>query len=462
MSEQDQKNHPLVPSRKPGTLSADALDFVPGLLSIQESPPARLPRTVMYVVMALFAILLVWAIFGKLDVVASAEGRLVPQTYVKIVQPADAGIVQDILVKEGEKVQAGQVLMRMDPQVALADEKTIRNDLAMRSLQLRRIDAELSGLPLLKQAGDPDDLFQQVQAQFRDRRQAYLDALGQAQEARKKAERDAEAGREALVKLREVTPILEEQAKSMADLARDGYVPQSRMQDKQREYVEKAQDLKAQQASVASLSAAVAAAVRQEAQITSKYRSDLQNERVEAEGQYQKLQQELAKQEHKSGLLELKAPQAGIVKDVATHTVGTVVQLGTVLLSIVPEHEPLVAEVMVRNDDVGFVFPQQKVKVKLAAYPFEQYGMLEGTVSHIGPDASDAQGSKEQGKESSQQLTYKAIITLTSQGLVAQGETFKLVPGMQVIAEINQGKRTVLEYLLSPVKKTLHDSGRER
>ena len=280
MSEQDQNNHPLVPSRKPGTLSADALDFVPGLLSIQESPPARLPRTVMYIVMALFAILLVWAIFGKLDVVASAEGRLVPQTYVKIVQPADAGIVQDILVKEGEKVQAGQVLMRMDPQVALADEKTIRNDLAMRSLQLRRIDAELSGLPLLKQAGDPDDLFQQVQAQYRDRRQAYLDALGQAREARKKAERDAEAGREALVKLREVTPILEEQAKSMADLARDGYVPQSRMQDKQREYVEKAQDLKAQQASVASLSAAVAAAVRQEAQITSKYRSDLQNERV--------------------------------------------------------------------------------------------------------------------------------------------------------------------------------------
>ena len=130
MSEQDQNNHPLVPSRKPGTLSADALDFVPGLLSIQESPPARLPRTVMYIVMALFAILLVWAIFGKLDVVASAEGRLVPQTYVKIVQPADAGIVQDILVKEGEKVQAGQVLMRMDPQVALADEKTIRNDLA--------------------------------------------------------------------------------------------------------------------------------------------------------------------------------------------------------------------------------------------------------------------------------------------------------------------------------------------
>jgi hemolysin D len=445
-------------------LSADALDFVPGLLSIQESPPAKLPRTVMYAVMALFAILLAWAIFGKLDVVASAEGRLVPQTYVKIVQPADAGIVQEILVREGEAVKTGQVLMRMDTQVAIADEKTIRSELALKSLQLRRIDAELGGMVLTKTAADPDDLFRQVQAQYTEHRHAYQDAVGQAREARKRAEHDVDAGREALVKLRQVTPILKQQSESLADLAKDGYVPQSKMQDKQREFVEKEQDLRAQQATVASLTAAVAAAARQEAQMTSKYRSDLQNERVETEGVYQKLQQELAKQEHKSGLLELKAPQAGVVKDVVTHTIGTVVSPGTVLFSIVPEQEPLVAEVMVRNDDVGFVFPQQKVKVKLAAYPFEQYGMLEGTVSHLGPDASESQNTKDQGKDSSpqQQLTYKAIVTLNAQELAAQGEKFKLVPGMQVIAEINQGRRTVLEYLLSPVRKTLHDSGRER
>jgi hemolysin D len=445
-------------------LSPDALDFAPGLLAIQESPPAKLPRTVMYAVMTLFAILLAWAVFGKLDVVASAEGRLVPQTYVKIVQPADAGIVQEILVKEGEKVQAGQILMRMDPQVAIADEKTVRNELASKSLQVRRIDAEMSGTPLLRKAEEPAELFQQVQAQYQEHRQSYQDALGQAQAARKKAERDADAGHEALIKLRQVTPILEQQTQSLADLEKDGYVPRSKMQDKQREFVTSAQDLKAQEASVASLAAAVAAAARQEAQITSKYRSDLQNERVEAEGQHQKLQQELAKQEHKSGLLELKAPQAGIVKDVATHTIGTVVSPGAVLLSIVPEHEPLVVEVMVRNDDVGFVFPQQKVKVKLAAYPFEQYGMLEGTVSHLGPDASEPQNAKDQRNDSTpqQQLTYKAIIALNTQALAAQGEKFKLVPGMQVIAEINQGRRTVLEYLLSPVRKTLHDSGRER
>ena len=452
---------------KISTLSPEAMDFAPGLLAIQESPPARLPRTVMYAVTGLFLILLVWAIFGKLDIIASAEGRLVPQTYVKIVQPADAGIVEEILVKEGQTVQAGQVLIRMDTRVAQADQKTIETDLALRSLQLRRIDAELAEKPLLRKADDPDDLFHQIDAQYRDHRRSFEDASGQAKEALKKAQRDYEAGKEVLAKLNEVTPILKAQSDSYTDMGKEGYVPQVTVRDKQREYLEKARDLRAQEETVASLAAAVAQAGKQLSQISSKYRADLQNERVDAEGQYRKLQQELVKQEHKSGLLELKASQTGIVKDLATHTIGTVVSPGTVVLSLVPENEPLVAEVMVKNDDVGFVYPGQTVKVKLSAYPFQKYGMLDGEVIHVGPDASDNANppAKDNGKDKAPPqptLTYKALVSLKSQVLEAQGKTLKLVPGMQVVVEIAQGRRTVMEYLLSPVQKTLQESGRER
>ena len=454
-------------STLPSTLSADALEFAPGLLSIQESPPAKLPRAVMYIVAALFLILLTWAIFGKLDIVASAEGRLVPQSYVKIVQPADAGVVEEILVREGETVKAGQVLMRMNTQLAKADERTIRSELALKSLQLRRIDAELSGRPLNRRPGDAADLFRQVEAQYRDRRQSYLDAMAQQQEALKRTQHDYASARQVLAKLNEVTPILKEQADAYVNLGKEGFAGQFMVRDKQRDYLEKAGDLRAQESTVASQQAAIDQSQKQLNQISSKYRSDLQNERIDTESQYQKLQQELIKQEHKSGLLELKASQAGIVKDLATHTIGTVVSPGTVLLSVVPENEPLIAEVMVRNDDVGFVFPQQKVKVKLVAYPFEQYGMLDGEVNHIGPDASDdqPQNNKTSNKDSSssaQGLAYKALVSLNSQVLQSQGSQLRLVPGMQVIVEINQGKRTVMEYLLSPVRKALHDGGRER
>jgi len=454
-------------SGKPSALHKDALDFAPGLLAIQERPPARLPRTLMYSVLALFLILLTWSIFGKLDIIASAEGRLVPQSYVKIVQPADAGIVQEILVKEGESVKAGQILMRMDTKLAKADEQTLATELALKSLQLRRIDAELAGKPPSRNSGEQDDLFRQVEAQYRDHQQAYRDALSQARETLEKAQRDYQAGKEILTKLREVTPILKAQAEAYAGMGQNGYVPQVMVQDKQRDYLEKAQDLSAQESTVQSLKAVIMQSRAQLAQVTSKYRSELQNERIDAESQYRKLQQERIKQEHKTSLHELKAPQAGIVKDLATHTIGTVVSPGTVLLSIVPENEPLVAEVMVKNNDVGFVFPQQKVKLKLLAYPFQKYGMLAGEVIHIGPDAIGMDPQQKAGKDLSGDsaaptMTYKALISLSSQVLNAEDEKLKIVPGMQVIAEINQGRRSVMEYLLSPVRKTLHDSGRER
>lgn len=452
----------------PTTLHKNALDFAPGLLAIQESPPAKLPRAVMYAVATLFLILLAWSIFGKLDIIASAEGRLVPQNYVQIVQPADAGIVKDILVKEGEYVKAGQVLMRMDTQLAHADEKEVGSELALKKLQLRRVDAELAGQPLARKPGDQGEFYRTVEAQYLDHQMAYRDALTQAQEGFDKAQRDYQAAQENLTKLQEITPILKEQADSYAAMGQEGYAPKVTVQDKQRDYIEKAQDLRAQEATVQSLHAAVIQAKAQLAEVRSKYRSELQNERVEAEGQYSKLEQEWVKQVHKTALLELKAPQAGIVKDLATHTVGTVVSPGTVLLSLVPENEPLIAEVMIKNDDVGFVFPKQKVKLKLLPYPFEKYGMLDGEVLSVSPDATSPADQQQAGKDGNTptkndaSLVYKALIALNAQSLVARGENLKIVPGMQVIAEINQGRRSVMDYLLSPVEKTLHDAGRER
>lgn len=274
--------------------------------------------------------------------------------------------------------------MRMDANLSDADANTIRNEMLLRSLQLRRIDAELSGRSMSREPGDPDDMFGQVEMQHKEHQRSYADALEQAREACKKAQREYDSSREVLSKLKEVAPLLKQQADAYADLEKGGFAPRLMAMDKRRDYLEKAQDLRAQEATVASLEAAVNQARKQVDQITSKYRSDLYNERVEAGGQYRKLQQDRARQEHMAGLLELKSAQAGFVKDLATHTTGTV------LLSIVPENEPLVAEVMVKNDDVGFVHLQQRVKLKLAAYPFQKYGMLDGEVTHLGPDASVA------------------------------------------------------------------------
>lgn len=451
-------------------------------LDLENTPPSRVMAATVGAVCALCALLLMWAAVGELDIIATAEGKLVPQTFIKIVQPSESGVVEAILVKEGQRVEAGQVLMRMDGKQSEADTRTLSAELRNKELQLRRIDAELSGNVLLPKGDDANTperaaLFAQVSAQYRDRRQNYQDALNAEREQLRRSQSELQSSREALTKLRQSVPVLKATADGYQSMGRDGYVAALQVQDKVREYQERAQDLKSQEATVASLEAAVAQSLKKMDQVTSNYRSTLQNERVEAQVLQKKMTEELGKQLHRASFLELKAPQAGIVKDLGTHTLGTVVSPGTILLTLVPDNEPLVAEVQVKNDDVGFIGEGQAAKLKLMAYPFQKYGMLEAKVLHIGPDAQDAGSSPNSvtnnpqssgtGKSSSMGIpasmaNYKALVTPSAQVIIAQGQSFKLLPGMQVVAEIHLGRRTVLEYLLSPVQQTLQTSGRER
>lgn len=443
-------------------------DFAPALLDLQDHPPARLPGVVLYTIAGLSACLLLWALVGRLDVVASAEGRLVPQTYVKIVQPADAGVVQEILVSEGQSVQAGQVLMRLDPQLMQADSRTLAHELSMRRLQLKRIDAELTDTPLHAEPADPSDAYGQVLQQLQARQQAYRDALAMEQATHEKASHDLEAARQELLKLQQTLSTYGRSAMAYDRLGIEGFYSPLAVEEKRREWVEKQQDLRSQEALVAAASSSLEASKRKLAQITSTYRSDLHNERLEAQNQLRRLEQEVRKLDHKTGWLALKAPQAGVIKDLATHTVGTVVSAGTVLMSLVPHDEPLQAEVYVKNEDAGFVREGQAVKVKVAAYPFQKYGMLDGTVQHLGPDALDpgqqaaGQAAISRAADAAVTPRYKALVSLQRQQLEMEGQAMPLSPGMQVVGEVHLGARTVMEYLLSPVQKAWHEAGRER
>ena len=159
--------------------------------------------------------------------------------------------------------------------------------------------------------------------------------------------------------------------------------------DKQRERIEKEQDLSAQESVIASARSTIEQEERKIAQITADYRRQLQTERVDTAAQLEKASQELAKQEHRSEYLELRASQDGVVKDLATHTIGTVTTPGTILMTLVPKDEILRAEVWVKNDDIGFVRATQAARIKLAAFTFQKYGMLDGEVAHVSADSAE-------------------------------------------------------------------------
>ena len=447
----------------------DPLDFAPSIIRLQEKPPAPLGRAVLKSVMLLFIGIIIWAVLGRLDIVAVAEGKLVPQSYLKIVQPAEQGIVKEILIKEGEFVKKGQVLMRMDAVISNAEGKSLASEAGKYRLALRRIDVELGGKSFLRETGDPSDIFSHVFAQYQANRRAYESQLEEQRSVLDKAQQEMSGAGEIKTKLEMVLPHYREQERSYATLLKDGHVARLDATDKQRERIEKEQDLRSQEFVIKSTQATIDQAQKKINQITADYRRQLQTERVEAAAQLEKVSQELAKQQYRNELLELKAPQDGIVKDLATHTVGTVATTGTILMTLIPQNETLRAEVWITNEDIGFVRPGQMVKLKISAFAFQKYGMIDGLVEHVGADSSDNGAndksdslSAPSNNKAGGKLSYKALVTMTNQQLVVDGLSHKLAAGMQASAEIKLGTRSVLEYFFSPVTKAFHEAGRER
>lgn len=440
---------------------------------IQNEAPSEFGRIVLWAVSILILVLIVWAAFGQLDIIATAEGKLAPQTLVKIVQPAESGVVKQLLVDEGDAVKAGQVLARLDTTLASADKSGIASDLATQQMQVRRIDAELGDQPMRAQAGDDMQRYAQVRSQYFAHRKAFIDSIEQEQAQLAKVEHDKKSATEILSKLEQTLPTYQKAAAAYAKLEQEGFFGNLATADKQREAIEKAKDLDAQRSAVASLDATLAAERKKISQLHSTYQSDLERELADIRAKIAQLQPSLDKTLYKEGLMELRAPQDGIIKDVATTTIGAVVQPGTVVLTLVPKGELLFADVSIKNEDVGFVRVGQSAQIKLATYPFQQYGMLTGKVIHVSADATEASKPNASGTASnsgtsdnnpaSTIATYKARVQLDSQVLKdPQGNKLTLTPGMQIVAEINQGKRTVLEYLLSPVQKAVREAGRER
>lgn len=462
--------HDAKPRQESGIdlFASDARAFSPTLVRLEETAPSPLGHAVLYVLLALVASILLWAALAQLDIVAVADGKLVPSGYLKIVQSSEQGIVREVLAREGETVVEGQVLARMDAVLLAADGRALAADYHARRLALRRIDAQLEGRALGPDPDDPPAAYARAEAQHAANVRAFENALAQERRVGERARHDLAAAEEVGAKLSQALPHYREQDQAFEKLARDGYAGRLMGSEKRLQRIEKEQDLRSQEFLIAGARATIAQSDSRLAQIEADYRRQLQAERAEVVPQVERLREELAKQAHRHGLLELRAPQSGIVKDLATHTPGTVVAPGTILMTLVPAGETLRAEVWVANDDAGFVRTGQEAKLKLAAFQFQKYGMAKGTVAQISADATEAPNPNTRSGElagrdrPSGALAFRALIDLESQALESDGRLYPLVPGMQLIAEVNLGRRSVLEYLLSPVRKAFHEAGRER
>ena len=444
--------------RKASNSDWENADFLPAALEVAESPPSPLGRWMLWIIALIVLIALLWATFSHVETVSIAEGRLVPSGRLRTVEAAQQGVIRAIKVHEGEHVAAGQDLIELDPTVANAEADSARVDFATASLTRARDNALLSYAAGHQAAFDAPKgasplAIDAEQRLVRARIEAYQDTLLSLSQKRAGAQATVRAAQAEISKLQRTLPMLKEALDLQEDLDRQGFGARQKLLQQRQAYVTAQEDLNSQIAKHDEALAQVSSLSADAAQARAEFIGSAAKERAEAESVVATRSDAVKAADQRKGLQLLKSPVSGTVQEITVTNIGEVPEIGKPLITIVPDGEPLVVEALLLNQDAGFVRKGMPAIIKLDAYPFTRYGVLHARVEHVSPDATVDQ---------KRGLVFPVRLTLDTNRLIVDGKPAALSPGMSLQAEIVTGSRRVIEYIWSPVAKTLRQAGRER
>ncbi len=433
---------------------ADEVAFLPAALSLQETPVHPAPRRLAYLLMGLFTLALGWSLIGEVDIVATAPGRIIVSDRTKVIQPLEASVVKAVLVKDGDKVEAGQVLVQLDPTIATADKanvqeqfKTAQNEQLRAEALLHLLNGQYKLESILKTL-EPATA-QQLQSEWRD-----IQAKLTQQEAElKKRQAEVETVKASIAKLEATLPMAQKREADYTKLVDQGFISGHATQDKTRERIELEKDLVTYRAKLAEALANTAATEQARAAYKAETQRQLSDRQAQANTKRIQLSADNNKATQREKQTVLRAPVSGVVQQLAIHSVGGVVTSAQQLMVVVPDANQVTAEVAIANQDIGFVNANQEAEIKLETFSFTKYGTVKARVDTV---TADAVTDEKRGS------FYPAILTLDKKDMVIDGKTIPISPGMNVTAEIKTGKRKLIEFLLSPVQKMGGESFRER
>lgn len=433
---------------------ADEQAFLPAALALQETPPHPAPRRFIWAICALFTIALIWSLLGKLDIVAVAQGRIVVSDRTKLIQPLETASVKAIHVKNGDRVQAGQLLIELDATAQGADASRVSQERQAALSERARAEALLAALgkaqaPVLGEQELPPDTKAQLQAEWAEI-QAQQAKLG-AEAARREAERTT--AEQVVAKLRQTLPLAQARERDFQDLQQQGFMGQHATQDRARERIELERDLATAQARLAEAQAALLESRSHQQAYKAELLRTLRERQAQGALKVAQLSEEGTKAQQRQQLTRLTAPVAGTVQQLAVHTPGGVVTPAQALLVIVPDKAEVTAEVQLENKDIGFVQVGQQAEVKLETFPFTRYGTVPATVTRISADTV---------QDEKRGALFVATLRLEQNALTVEGKAIPLSPGMNLTAEVKTGSRRAISYLLNPIQQHADEAARER
>lgn len=372
--------------------------------------PPRFMHLILWAALLFFIIAVIWAHYAILDEVTSGEGKVIPSSQIQVVQNLEGGIIREILVREGEIVKQGQVLMQIDDTRFSASYKEARKKMAALELQIARLQAEIDDKPFII-----NNELKQLQPDLVRAQMALLLAR-----------------KEELQQLQEGYDLAERELKLTRPLVRKGAVSEVEVIRLQRT----ANELKGKI-------------------ITYKNKAIDELSKVRAE--LSPLKETFEADKDRLKRTTVRSPVKGIIKQIKVNTLGGVVQPGMDLMEIVPLDDTLLIEAKIRPADIGFIRPQQDAMVKITAYDFSIYGGLEGKVERISADTIT-----EEDNTGDDESYYLIRVRTTKNFLSNDKKPLYIIPGMQASVDILTGRKSVLDYILKPILKARQRALRER
>jgi hemolysin D len=455
-------------------LSSEKLAFLPAALEIQAAPPPKWSRSLLWAISALIVFVTLWASWAEIDIIATAQGKIVPSGQVKIIQPLETGVVKTIFVKEGQQVKAGDKLIALDNTESQADADRLSNEWQGLTADLARLRhfiqgventkphvtntalngvsptttvaplAPFASLPLL--ALNQRLLLESSLQEYQSKIDSFLSDI-----VKLTAEKKAITIN--IFRLTKTLPLITEQVQSLASLLSASLVSRNQYLELEQERINQEEMLNLEHAKAEQISASILSAKQNLRAYRAEIRRNTLQEINQLNRQSEGTKQELTKAKRLTALRILTSPVDGVVEELVVATIGGIVTPAQELLKIVPNGQVLEIEAGLLNKDIGFVHTGQIAEIKIDSFPFTKYGVIDGEVTDISADAVE---HEQLG------LLFPLKASIVTDEINVNGKWVKLKPGMSVTVEIKTGTRRLMEFLLAPLMRGVSEGARER
>jgi HlyD family secretion protein len=434
-------------------------EFQSDALEIEQRMPSRVAHVMLYAVVALIAVGIAWASLSQVDMIVTAQGKLVTTQPNLVVQPLETSVIREINVKPGDRVNRGDVLATLDPTFSQADLDQLRIRVAAFDAAIARLRAELDGTEyVVTNPANADEMLQQKV--FLQRKSAYeaqfqnYEAQIASAQANLKTAQDEEA---VLVQRLDNMQLVESMRSSLMAKEVGSKLNFLLSRDAR---LEVESNLARVRGSIVDNTHRLDKARADQKVFAEEFRRTAYQDLVETLAKRDSTAEDLKKAELRRQLIVLQAPADAVVLEIANRTVGSVVREAETLFMLVRRDAPLQAEVNVEGRDIGQVTVGQSVRIKFEAFPFQKYGTANGEVSVVSQD-SFSPDPKGEGARHQTAPYYRVRVDLSDTRLRLPPERMQLIPGMAVTAELKVGRRTVISYFLYPLLRGLDESIRE-